>query len=350
MNGPLYSAAPPHTGTGSVRGDTERARLMRASRIGATRVEVTELAFGGAPIGNLYSAVSEDSAHATVQAAWRGGVRYFDTAPHYGLGLSERRLGAALSAYPRSEYAVSTKVGRLLAANPVPTGSDLATGGFDVPDDLCRVRDYSRDGVLRSVEASLHRLGMDYLDIVYVHDPEDHMDAALDEALPTLAELRGQGLIGAIGAAMNFVEPLRRIVAASDVNVVLVAGRWTLLDRSAAPLLADCAQRGVSVVAAAPFNSGLLARPWPADDGRFDYLPASAALLDWARALATACQRHAVSLPHAALRFPLRHGAVACVLAGMRTPEEAATDAGWATSPLPDGLWSELGEPAGGHP
>jgi D-threo-aldose 1-dehydrogenase len=321
---------------------------MRANRIGQTSVQVTELAFGGAPIGNLYTALDEGTARATVHAAWDGGVRYFDTAPHYGLGLSERRLGAALASYPRARYAVSTKVGRLLVDNPAPTGSDLASGGFDVADRLRREFDYSRDGVLRCVDASLRRLGLDYLDIVYVHDPEDHMDTALGEAIPALAELRGQGVIGAIGAGMNFTEPLRRIVAESDVDVVLVAGRWTLLDRSAETLLHECASKSVSVVAAAPFNSGLLARPWPAADDRFDYTPASADLLGRARALAAACQRHGTVLPHAALRFPPRHEAVACVLAGMRTPEEAATDTGWASTPLPDSLWSELDPPAKG--
>ena len=178
---------------------------------------------------------------------------------------------AALQGKPRDEYVISTKVGRLLQTNPVPTGSDLKAGGFAVTDDLIRVRDYSRDGVLRSIESSLERLGLDRIDIVYVHDPEDHMDSAVGEAVPALVELREQGVVGAVGAGMNFVEPLRRFVAETDVDVLMVAGRWTLVDQSAEPLLTDCAHAGVAVVAAAPFNSGLLARPHPADDARFDY-------------------------------------------------------------------------------
>src|SRR5579863_10328304 len=154
---------------------------------------LTELSLGCAQLGNLYRAVGDDEAAATVHAAWDLGVRYFDTAPHYGLGLSERRLGAVLAAYPREQFVVSTKVGRLLVPNAQPTGSDLACGGFAVPDTLTRVRDYSRDGVLRSIESSLERLGLDHLDIVFVHDPEEHMDTALAEAVPALVELRAQG-------------------------------------------------------------------------------------------------------------------------------------------------------------
>ncbi|MGC5168373.1 aldo/keto reductase [Luteimicrobium sp. DT211] len=315
---------------------------LPARTLGATTVRVTELGFGAAPVGNLYRPVSDEDARATVDAAWDGGVRYFDTAPHYGLGLSERRLGAALRGRPRDEYVVSTKVGRLLVPNGAPTGSDLATGGFAVPDDLTRRRDYSRDGVLRSLESSLARLGLDRVDVVYVHDPEDHMDDAISEAVPALCRLRDEGVVGAVGAGMNLVEPLRRIVAESDVDAVMVAGRWTLADRSAAPLLADCAARGVSVVAAAPFNSGLLARRWPPDDARFDYGLAPAPLLALARGLARTCDEAGVALPHAAMRFPLRAPEVACVVAGFGRPEHAASGARWVAEPLDDAAWAAL--------
>ncbi|MGW2054414.1 aldo/keto reductase [Streptomyces sp. NPDC001840] len=321
---------------------------MTARRLGRTDVRVSPLGFGAAPIGNLYTALDDDRARATVEAAWDAGVRYYDTAPHYGLGLSERRLGAALAHRPRGEFTVSTKVGRLLEPHPAPTGSDLAAGGFAVPDTLIRRPDYSRDGVLRSLEGSLTRLGLDRVDIVYVHDPDDHLDTALDQALPALAELRDEGVIGAVGVGMNTVAPLLRIVAEADVDAVMVAGRWTLIDRTAGPLLEACERRGVSVVAAAPFNSGLLSRPRPADDASFDYGPAPAATLRRARRLADICAAHGTVLPHAALRFPLRTPVVAGVVAGFRTPDEVTSAARWSAMDLPESTWSALDEAAAG--
>jgi D-threo-aldose 1-dehydrogenase len=317
---------------------------VKRRRLGRTAIEVTELGFGAAPIGNLHAAISDEDAARTVAAAWDGGVRYFDTAPHYGLGLSERRLGAALRGRPRDEYVVSTKVGRLLVDNPAPTGSDLAGGGFDVPDTLWRQRDYSADGVRRSLESSLSRLRLDHVDIVLVHDPEDFLDDALGQAIPALVELREQGVIGAVGAGMNFWAPLRRIVTESDVDVVMVAGRWTLADRSAAPLLAASADRGVAVLAAAPFNSGLLAHPCPPEGALFDYAPAGADRLEQARRLAKACERHDDRLPHAATRFPLRHPAVASVVAGMRTDAHVRANVEWVIDDLPAELWADLDE------
>ncbi|MEU3983601.1 aldo/keto reductase [Streptomyces sp. NPDC026672] len=315
---------------------------MTGRTVGRTAVRLSPLGFGAAPLGNLYRALDDDTAGATVEAAWDAGVRYFDTAPHYGLGLSERRLGRALAGRPRAEFTVSTKVGRLLEPHPSPTGSDLAAGGFAVPDDLVRRPDYSRDGVLRGLESSLARLGLDRVDLVYVHDPDDHMDTALAQAVPALAELRAQGVIGAVGVGMNSVAPLERFVAEADVDAVMVAGRWTLLDRSARPLLDACAARGVSVVAAAPFNSGLLSSAWPAEGAYVDYRPASPAELARARALADVCRRHGTVLPHAAVRFPLRDPAVACVVAGFRTPQEATSAARWAEHDLTPDAWRAL--------
>jgi D-threo-aldose 1-dehydrogenase len=297
--------------------------------LGRSALPVTELGFGAAPIGNLYTAIDDETAHATVEAAWNAGIRYFDTAPHYGLGLSEQRLGASLAHRPRDEFTISTKVGRVLVPNPAPTGSDLAANAYAVSDDLTRLRDYSRDGVRRSLDASLERLGVDHVDIIYIHDPQDYMEPALREAIPALVELREQGVVKAIGAGMNYVEPLLRFVTETDVDVVMVAGRWTLLDRSAAPLLDACRQRNVSVVAAAPFNSGLLAKPWPADGAYFDYEPAPAIVLERARELARECEAVGVELPHAALRFPLQQAVVACVVAGMRTPAQVKACAAW---------------------
>ncbi|MFF3590816.1 aldo/keto reductase [Streptomyces sp. NPDC002387] len=315
---------------------------MNARTIGRTRVRVSRLGFGAAPLGNLYRAVDDDAALTTIEAAWAEGVRHFDTAPHYGLGLSELRLGRALAHRPRDEFTISTKVGRLLEPNPHPTGSDLPAGGFAVPDTLTRRADYSRDGVLRSLEASRARLGVDRIDIVYLHDPDEHMDTAVAQALPALAELRRQGVIGAVGVGMNSVAPLMRFVIETDVDVVMVAGRWTLADRTALPLLTECADRGVSVVAAAPFNSGLLSAPDPSDGASFDYRSAPPDLLARARALAQVCRRHERVLPHAAIRFPLRHPAVASVVAGFRTPQEVRSAARWAGRDLPSRAWEEL--------
>jgi D-threo-aldose 1-dehydrogenase len=324
---------------------------------------VTGLGFGGASLGNLYRATSDAEARRAVDAAWNAGVRYFDTAPHYGLGLSERRLGAVLAGTglagtglagtglagrPRAGYLLSTKVGRLLEANPAPTGSDLASGGFAVPDDLVRRFDFSRDGVLRSLESSLRRLGVDRIDIVYVHDPDEHVGQAIDEALPALADLRDQGVIGAVGVGMNQWRAPLRMVRETDLDVVMLAGRWTLLDRSGAPLLAACAERGVAVIAAAPFNSGLLARDRPAPGGRFDYGQAPPAVLTRAEALADCCQRHGTRLPAAALQFPLRHPAVVSVVAGMRTAEEADAAARLLAAPVPEPAWPELDALAAG--
>lgn len=324
----------------------EGEQRVKQNEIGGTGVTVTALGFGGSTAGNLYRPVDDDTAQASVAAAWAAGVRYFDTAPHYGLGLSERRLGRALQGRPREQYTLSTKVGRLLVPNPSPTGSDLEAGGFAVPDDLMRVRSYSRDGVLRSIESSLERLGLDRIDVVYIHDPEDHMEAAISEAVPALVELREQHVIGAVGAGMNFVEPLRRFVAETDVDVLMLAGRWTLVDQSGVQLLDECVGAGVGVVAAAPFNSGLLARRQPADDAMFDYERAPADVLEAARACARVCEAHGSELPAAALQFPLRHEAVVSVVTGMRTPEHVDLNVSWMTTGIDERLWAELPAPA----
>lgn len=290
------------------------------------------LGFGAAPIGNLYHPVSDEQAHGTVEAAWASGVRYFDTAPLYGLGLAELRLGAALSNRPRDEFVVSTKVGRILDA-PAGSRSGAATG-FDL--------DYSRDGVRRSIEDSLTRLGLDRVDIVYVHDPDEHIDQTVAESIPALAELRDEGVLRAIGVGLNFTAPLLRLIRQAPVDIVMMAGRWTLVDRSGLPVLEECGNRGIAVAAAAPFNSGLLAYPWPPDDAHFDYQLAAPEVLARARVLAAACDRAGVPLPQAALQFPLRHPAVACVVAGMASAAEVRRNTDWMQTPVAEDLWSIL--------
>jgi D-threo-aldose 1-dehydrogenase len=315
---------------------------MQQHPIGTTAAAVTALGFGGASAGNLYTETTGEEATAAVDCAWAGGIRYFDTAPHYGLGLSERRLGAALRHRPREVFVISTKVGRLLEPNPRPAGSDLAAGGFAVPDTLRRRFDFSAAAVRRSLEGSLGRLGLDRADLVYVHDPDDHVDEAIAGAIPELIRMREEGLVSAVGVGMNQWQAPLRMVRETGIDLVMLAGRWTLLDRSGQPLVDECAARGVAVVAAAPFNSGLLARAWPGDGAYFDYGPAPTQVLARARALAGICQRHGVSLPDAAIQFPLRHPAVVSVVGGMRSGEEVtATLARFATV-VPDDAWTEL--------
>jgi D-threo-aldose 1-dehydrogenase len=215
------------------------------------------LAFGAAPIGGLYAPVSDETAAGTLAAAWAAGIRAFDTAPHYGAGLSERRVGEFLAGRPRDEFVVATKVGRRL----VPAAGDVqgAEGFYGTPP-LTRIRDYSRDGVRRSLEESLGRLGLDRVDIALIHDPDDFLRQAADAAYPALAELRSQGAVRAVGAGMNSATALTWLVERCDLDCVLVAGRYTLLDDAAADRLFPlCLRRGVAVLAGGVFNSGILA-------------------------------------------------------------------------------------------
>ncbi|GGK71494.1 oxidoreductase [Sphaerisporangium melleum] len=312
------------------------------SRTVGRGVQVGRFGLGAAPLGNLFAAVGDEQAAETVDAAWASGVRYFDTAPHYGLGLSERRLGAALRDRPRDSYVLSTKVGRLI----VPGGPDEAARddqGFDVPASHRRVWDFSRDGVRRSLEESLARLGQDAVDIALIHDPDDHWEQAVGEAYPALAELRDQGVVRAVGAGMNQWEMLERFVEETDLDVVMLAGRYTLLDQSGADrLLPLCQERGVAVFAAGVFNSGLLATHEAT--GTYDYAPAPDDLAGRARRIAAVCERYGVTLPQAALAFPLRHPAVTCVVYGARSAAEVERNAALAAAPVPAELWTALAE------
>ncbi|MFC8435801.1 aldo/keto reductase [Streptomyces sp. NPDC057253] len=314
---------------------------MHRRKIPHTPVEVTELGFGASVIGNLYRVTAPQAAAAAIDAAWDAGVRYFDTAPHYGLGLSERRLGAALCDRPREQFVVSSKVGRLLVPNEHPRGVD--DEGFVVGDDLRRQWDFSRDGVLRSIEETLERTGLDRLDIVYLHDPDDHWRQAADEAMPVLAELRAQGVIGAIGAGMNQSAMLARFLRETAADVVMLAGRYTLLDQSALDDVLPAAQaQGKSVVAVGVFNSGLLSRDRPAEGMKYDYQDAPTDLVRRARAIAEVCERYGTTLPAAAIAFPFAHPAVVNVTLGMRTAEQVSRNVELHARPIPDGLWDEL--------
>lgn len=304
--------------------------------------DLTELGLGAAQFGNLYRETTDAEASGAVDTAWSRGIRYFDTAPHYGLGLSERRLGAALAAHDRDEYVVSTKVGRLLVPSP-ETADRLDDGGFVVPATLRREWDFSRDGIMRSFEGSLERLGLDRVDIVYLHDPDEHWEAASTTGIDALVELRDQGVVGAIGAGMNQAAMLAEFVRRCDVDVMMLAGRHTLLEHDALDdLLPLAVDRGVGIVAAGVYNSGLLSVPRPAADAKFDYEQAPAEVIARANAIADVCERFGVTLPDVAVAYPLRHPAVVSVVLGTRTAAQVASNVGRYETPIPDGLWEAL--------
>ena len=304
--------------------------------LGTRGPAVTALGLGTAPIGNMFDVVTDDDAHATIDAAWDAGIRYFDTAPLYGHGLSERRLGPALATRPRAAYVLSSKVGRVL----VPAAGEPSATIFRDVDDAAPQFDFSRDGVLRSLDESLTRLGTDHLDVVLVHDPDDYEEEARRGAFPALVQLRDEGVVRAIGAGMNQVAMLDRFVADVDLDCILLAGRYSLLDRSGAALLDHCARRQVGVIVGGVFNSGVLADP----DGHasYDYAPAPSAVVARARELRERCARYGVALPAAALQFAHRHPAVTTVVVGARTAAEVTFDVAALTAPVPDDLWAEL--------
>ncbi|MFF4169386.1 aldo/keto reductase [Streptomyces sp. NPDC001744] len=343
-------ATPDRPGPGSSPGhasgrpgpDSGRPGLDHPDRafLGRTGAWTTRLGFGAAGIGNLYGPVTDEDAEQALATAWDRGVRSFDTAPHYGLGLSERRLGAFLRDRPRDAYSLSTKAGRLLVPAPGATGDDLAHG-FAVPAAYRREWDFSADGVRRSLEQSLERLGLDRVDTVYLHDPDDHADQALREAYPALERLRAEGVVRAVGVGMNQTAVPARFVTETDIDVVLLAGRYTLLDQSGlSELLPAALDRGVSVVAGGVFNSGLLADPRPGSP--YDYAAAPPETLRRAVRLQEICRRHGVPLRAAAVRFPLAHPAVAGVLLGLRGAAEASDAADLLDLDVPAALWDEL--------
>ena len=314
---------------------------MKSRRIGR-ELSLTEIGFGAAQLGNLNRAISDDDARAAVDAAWDVGIRYFDTAPHYGLGLSEKRLGAALRSRDRDAYVLSTKVGRLLEPHPAGAGS-LDDDGFIVEASTKRVWDFSRDGILRSVEDSLDRLGLDRIDIAYLHDPDDHWQAASTSGISALIELRDQGVIRAVGAGMNQAAMLTEFIRRCDVDVMMVAGRYTLLDQSAADELLPLAEeRNVALVAAAVYNSGLLSTDRPAQGGRFDYREADEQTLARAQQIADLCDLHGVTLPAAAIAFPLLRPQIASVVVGMRSAAQVASTLERYRALVPPALWEQL--------
>ncbi len=326
---------------------------MVERQIGRTRLSVSELGFGGAPLGNMFRTLDDASALAAVEASAACGIRFFDTAPLYGFGLSEVRLGKAVKPMVREEIVIASKVGRSLT--PIDPG--LVTPGiWDQPLPMRADIDYSYDAVMRSFESTLKRLDTPFVDMLAIHDPDEavdigagldpysrsHFKAAMDGAYPALDELRRQGLIKAIGVGINQWQMLCDFAVAGDFDYFLLAGRYTLLDQdSLERLLPLCEQRGISLVIGGPYNSGILATGAVAG-ATYNYRPATKPILDKVTRIQTVCERHDVSLQAAALQFPLHHPLVASVIPGARSIAEAENNISLLSAPIPAEFWAEL--------
>ena len=311
---------------------------LQPTPIGTTTTHVTPLGFGGAPLGRLSGPDGVQTALDTIRAGYDLGIRFFDTAPFYGPGKSERLYGRALSGVNRDDFTLSSKVGRVL--DPNPNAADQDPYAANPPYDV--VFDFSRDGVLRSIDETLERTGLSRLDIVLIHDPDDHWEQAIGEAYPTLADLRSQGVIGAIGAGMNQWEMPARFAAEGDFDCFLLAGRYTLLDHSGLDeFLPLCQDKNISVILGGPYNSGVLASDLGPDTTYF-YQRTPADVLERARQIKAVCDRHAVPLKAAALQFGLAHPAVAATIPGPRTPAEVEENLAMASFDTPADLWAEL--------
>lgn len=303
---------------------------------------LTRFGLGGSQLGNLGRVTSDDQARSAVESAWARGVRLFDTAPHYGLGLSESRLGALLAEHPRDEYTLSTKVGRSLISQEYEDGQ-LDDEGFAVPAAFRRRFDFSRGAILRGVEQSLERLGVDRLDIAYLHDPDDDWETASTQGVGALIELREQGVITSIGVGMNQSAMPARFVRETDIDVVMLAGRYTLLDQTAlGDLLPVALERGVGVVNAGVYNSGLLSRPRVVEDATYDYLPASAERIGRANSMAAVCEEFGTDLPTAAMQYSLRHPAISSVVLGCRDGDQVVSNIDRMEADVDEALWSAL--------
>ncbi|MFC4222323.1 aldo/keto reductase [Lysinibacter cavernae] len=316
------------------------------------------LGYGAANLGNMYRELSDEQAGAVLEAAWDAGIRYFDTAPHYGLGLSERRLGDFLRTKPRHEYVLSTKVGRLLRPNPEGAGGLDLDNSFVVPSDVKRVWDFSADGVRMSIEESIERMGIDRFDVLYLHDPE-RADVALPlserigSALSALVSLRDEGVTDAIGVGSMVSEALlqsaefaaERSSGRSHIDLLMIAGRYTLAEQPAlAEVVPACATNGIGIVNASVFNSGLLASDAPSASSRYEYGEVPAAVLDRVTAIADVARHHGVSLPTAALQYSLRDASVRSIVVGSSRPEQVRENAERMRERVPSAFWDELVE------
>ncbi|MCK1357593.1 aldo/keto reductase [Bradyrhizobium sp. 199] len=309
---------------------------MKRSRLGS--LDVTSIGLGSAPLGGLFSPVSDADADAALARAWSLGVRFFDTAPLYGFGLAERRLGAFLRQQTRESFVISTKVGRLLRA---PDGGGAEDEHYKGTPRERPLFDFSHDGVLRSVEESLVRLGLDRVDILLVHDPDDHYDDAIAGAFRALQRLRENGTVKAIGAGMNQSEMLTRFAEAVPVDCFLLAGRYTLLDQGALDgLFPVCASKSIGILLGGIYNSGILASPHM--NAKFNYQDADATLVGRALALDELCRKHGTELKAAALQFCMTHPAVTVAVMGARNAAEVSDNIAMSERPVPAAFWQEL--------
>lgn len=327
----------------------------RARRtVGRTGLQVSPLGFGGNALGNLYSQVDQADAADAVRVAYDAGVSYFDTAPMYGHGLSERRMGDVLQSLPRDTFVLSTKVGRLLVpygCTPPPRPSIREGGIFAAELPFRPTFDFSYDATMRSFEDSLQRLGMNRIDVLLIHDCDEWSQGSRyvevlrtveKGAVRALERLRSDGVISAIGAGVNQPEACERLMDLGPFDCFMLAHRYTLLNQDAIDsFLPRALGEGVSVFAAAPFNTGILATG-ASDGARYDYMPAPPEIMDKARRIEAICRAHGVPLAAAALRFPLGHPAVVSVVAGSRSGAEAAQQAAWMAEPIPTVLWAQL--------
>jgi D-threo-aldose 1-dehydrogenase len=313
-------------------------------RISDTDISVTCFGFGGASMGNMYRVAHDDAAMEAIRSAYTAKVRYFDTAPMYGFGKSERLYGSVLKDQPRDSFVLSTKVGRLiLAGEPTPESEDTP---FVEINNAYSIFDYSRDGVLRSLEESRKRLGIERIDIVYIHDPDvnDSFKQALEEAFPALADLKSQGIIGAIGAGMNQAEMLCEFAKNADFDCFLLAGRYTLLDQIALQeLLPLCQQKNISIVIGGAYNSGILATG-AVEGAHYNYAPAPTEIMEKTRKIETVCARFNIPIKAAALQFPFGHPTVVSNIPGVKTKERFEENLSLFTHPIPAGFWAVLKE------
>ena len=327
---------------------------LDTTEIGHTNIRITRLGFGGAPIGGDRTEVTEEDAVSSIRHALELGITYFDTAPLYGHGKSERFYGLSLSQIPRERFVLSTKVGRVL--NPVGSSGKMATTGFVNPDPFTPVYDYSRDGVLRSLEESLKRMKLDRVDIAMIHDPDEfdsarpggkfgepvHYLTAINETFPALAELRSEGIIKAIGVGMNQWQALVRFAKDADFDCFLLAGRYTLLDHSAlSELLPLCTEKKITVILGGPYNSGILASDL-SPGAQYFYADAPQEVLQRARKIKTICERHGVPIKAAALQFGLAHPAVAATIPGSRNRYEVEDNFAMAGFQIPNDMWEDI--------
>lgn len=318
-------------------------RTLERVPLGRTSLSVTRLGLGTAPLGGLYEPVAEAEAHDVVERARELGMRFFDTAPVYGYGLAERRLGHVLAQQPDDDVVVASKVGRLLRADAPVDVTQYHEGEpiFKGTPAVNPVFDFSYDGVMRSLEESLERMGIDRLDVVHIHDPDEHFTEALDGAYRALARLRDEGTIKAVSAGMNQAEMLAELARRADFDCFLLAGRYTLLDQSGLDeLLPLAAERGIAIIAGGVFNSGILADP----DHRptYNYIPADVALVEKARRIRDVCAQHGVPLKAAAIQFAFGHPAVATVLVGCRSTDEVEENVRMYEWSIPGALWDDL--------